>query len=96
MRTRSDPSPPEICAAVLALVFLSALDPRPAVSQTRLPTLDSGFNPATYDAVYTLAVQPDGKILAGQSEQLLRLNPGGTLDEEFKARGLSPGGGPSG
>ena len=56
-------------------------------------TLDNGFNPTTTAIVlYSLAVQPDGKILVGGHFSMLagqprtniaRLNPDGTVDNGF-------------
>jgi uncharacterized delta-60 repeat protein len=59
-------------------------------------TLDNSFDPGANDAVTTLAVQPDGKILVGGLFTVLgdptgtivrsrigRLNPNGTLDMSF-------------
>lgn len=56
--------------------------------------LDTTFNPAPNNAVFALAVQPDGKILVGGSFTLLgetdrarlaRLNSNGTVDTTFTA-----------
>jgi hypothetical protein len=59
-------------------------------------TLDSGFAPPASGAVSALALQPDGKILAGgftvpynaPCTNIVRLNADGTLDTGFK---LGPG-----
>jgi uncharacterized delta-60 repeat protein len=62
-------------------------------------TLDSEFNPGTGGAVYSLAVQADGKILVGgqftnlggQTRHFLgRLNPDGTLDGDFNPAANAP------
>jgi len=55
-------------------------------------TLDSSFNPegTFYDVVYTVALQPDGKILLGGQfhpqtpfSEIVRLNPNGSRDASF-------------
>jgi uncharacterized delta-60 repeat protein len=55
-------------------------------------TLDTGFNPRVDNWVYSLAVQPDGKVLVGGNFSVLggetrscigRLNADGTLDAGF-------------
>jgi len=55
-------------------------------------TLDEGFNPDASYWVFSLAVQPDGKILVGgwftsiggvTRNSIARLNPDGTLDTDF-------------
>jgi uncharacterized delta-60 repeat protein len=59
-----------------------------------LATLDPGFNPGANSWVYSLAVQPDGKVLVGGTFTTLagqpcngigRLNAEGTLDSSFHA-----------
>ena len=55
-------------------------------------TVDTAFDPGTDGGVYTIVVQPDGKILVGGTFGTLagitranigRLNPDGTIDEGF-------------
>jgi uncharacterized delta-60 repeat protein len=59
-------------------------------------THDTSFDPLnnTINSVYSLAIQPDGKILVGSSYSgtgiLVRLNSNGTLDGTFAAP-ISPG-----
>ncbi|MCL5097054.1 MAG: delta-60 repeat domain-containing protein [Candidatus Omnitrophica bacterium] len=65
-----------------------------AVAQTS-PTpgsLDTGFTTAVNGIVYTVAVQPDDKVLVGgeftrvngvDRDYLVRLNPDGTIDDSF-------------
>jgi uncharacterized delta-60 repeat protein len=73
---------------LIAAVWLAALN-APAQS----PMADA-FNPGANNSVYCLAVQPDGKILAGGSfstlggqtrTNLARLNADGSLDTNFNA-----------
>ncbi len=45
-------------------------------------TLDMGFNASMYDMVHTLALQADGKILAGELS-VKRLNADGSVDASF-------------
>jgi uncharacterized delta-60 repeat protein len=47
-------------------------------------TLDMGFNPGASGAVNALVVQPDGKILVGEST-VRRLNADGSVDTSFTA-----------
>ncbi|MEI6395962.1 MAG: immunoglobulin domain-containing protein, partial [Verrucomicrobiota bacterium] len=63
-----------------------------AMLTVNLITVDSSFNPEASGGVYSLAVQPDGKILVGGSFTMLsgqprnyigRLNADGTLDSGF-------------
>ncbi|WP_198973221.1 delta-60 repeat domain-containing protein, partial [Xylophilus sp. ASV27] len=55
-------------------------------------SLDTGFNPGANSTVYSLAVQPDGKVLVGgafnqlggqRRNGLARLNADGSLDTGF-------------
>jgi uncharacterized delta-60 repeat protein len=69
-------------------------------------TLDTSFNPgeaSVNNPVYSLVVQPDGKVLAGglftsyngvaaAPDYLLRLNTNGTLDTNFNPGGSGPDG----
>jgi uncharacterized delta-60 repeat protein len=54
--------------------------------------VDTGFNPAASSSVYSIAVQPDGKILLGGTfttvsnytrYYIARLNPDGSVDTTF-------------
>jgi len=77
----------------------------PAVVTVNLAPLDTRFDPDADGSVTTLALQPDGKILAGGAftnmggearSHLARLNPDGTLDADFNpgassAPGISAG-----
>jgi uncharacterized delta-60 repeat protein len=51
-------------------------------------TVDS-FNPVV-GTVYTLAIQPDGKILVCDSTNLWRLSPDGTRDTSFASNSIVP------
>jgi uncharacterized delta-60 repeat protein len=56
-----------------------------AVLKVNLAASDS-FNPGIYNDVYALAVQPDGKVLAGgRSGILCRINTDGTPDASFNS-----------
>ena len=79
----------------IAAVWLAATLNLPAQS----PTADS-FNPGANNQVISLAVQPDGKILAGGNFKMLgglartnlgRLNTDGSLDTNFSLVTIDPG-----
>lgn len=58
----------------------------------RLPAQSADdFNPQLYSSVYALAVQDDGKILAGGDGLLSRFYPDGTRDPTFALSGYIPG-----
>ncbi|MBL8000441.1 MAG: T9SS type A sorting domain-containing protein [Flavobacteriales bacterium] len=73
----------------------------PALSQAQLPFIDYGFladDPSVL--VNSVAIQPDGKILVGGAFQnyggtdldnLVRLNPDGSIDPTFNPGGTGPG-----
>jgi len=78
-----------LAAILAALTQLSTLSPQPASAQSPLP---DSFNPGANNEVYSLAVQPDGKILVGgwfttlggqTRTNIGRLNADGTLDSGF-------------
>jgi uncharacterized delta-60 repeat protein len=46
-------------------------------------TLDRGFDPGAGGDVFSLAVQPDGKVLVGGAFDIARLNADGSLDPDF-------------
>jgi len=80
-----------LCLVLGALVASTSQ----AQAQTPAVTVDNDFNPSVNDAVYSIALQPDGKILVGgnfttlggQSRAYIgRLNPDGTI-----GIGLNPG-----
>ncbi len=57
-------------------------------------SIDDGFNPAAYNGVVSLVVQPDGKLLAGGNfinigglarPLLAKINPDGSIDAGFNA-----------
>jgi uncharacterized delta-60 repeat protein len=89
-----------VTAAFLAtLTGLATLSPHAAGAQT--PTPDTGFQPAVNRPVYALALQADGKILVGTSDELpgpvlagqvanvlYRLEPDGSLDKGFSVTNL--------
>jgi uncharacterized delta-60 repeat protein len=74
----------------LAIMFLSIIATlSPGLLQAQTP---DDFNPVANSSVYTLAVQADGKILAGgnfttlggqRRNRIARLNPDGSLDSSF-------------
>lgn len=47
-----------------------------------------------YYKTYDLAIQPDGKILAGTAHYVARFDPGGALDPAFGDDGIAPVGAP--
>ncbi len=66
----------------------------PALLTINLAELDTGFDAAANNAVYSLAVQADGKILVGgyftqmngePHNRVARLNADGTVDAQFNA-----------
>jgi hypothetical protein len=76
-----------------ALLLAICLDARVGLAQSAV----DGFDPGVNDAVKTMVVQPDGKILVGGDftmlggggtgttvrDRLARLNPDGSLDAAF-------------
>ena len=74
---------------------LTAFGTNPPIAFARLNangTMDSGFNPAAGPSVYAIALQPDGKVLAGKgqaygaSDAIVRVNANGSLDSTFNAQ----------
>jgi len=70
-------------------VILFCLIPSTSLSAI---TANDGFNPISDNPVYTMAIQPDGKILVGGGfttisgqprDSIARLNPDGSLDTSF-------------
>jgi len=77
-----------LIASLLAGLAFAALPVAPAHAQSP----DDGFNPGANNAVWTLVVQADGKIVVGgyfttlggaARNHIARLNPDGTLDTAF-------------
>ena len=75
-----------------ALVFRLTADGRldPSFNATGIRTLDTGGD----DYAYSLAIQPDGKIVVvgetttGQNALVYRLNPDGSFDKTFGTEGI--------
>jgi len=99
MKTTLNSRASVVGALLAALAGLAALSPHSAGAQT--PTRDTGFQPAVNRPVYALALQADGKILVGASDELpgpvsetqvanvlYRLEPDGSLDKGFSVTNL--------
>src|SRR5690606_4781715 len=81
--------------ALCLLGMLALLMAAPVRAQSVL----DGFDPGANSAVYSLALQPDGKVLVGglftelggqTRNRLARLNPDGSLDADFNPGANGP------
>ena len=81
------------CDSVSGNICTITMNANKSVTATfNLTPIDTTFNPNANDLIYSIAVQPDGKVLVGGNftsvggesrDRLARLNPDGTLDASF-------------